>query len=156
MSSCFLSPHTNPTSPSRHFASFFEHIITSVTSKRSSESLFSIGCILLRLLPCKGRWITTQFLNPAGALAISFCFSRVWMRSWYFPQHPFTRGQSKRIHIFATKVVSAYQCFQHRCISANGTTSAVSCVTVASDWKPLNYYTLDRGTKEDVELFKVP
>lgn len=93
-------------------------------------------------------------VNYDAALAISFCFRRVWTKSWYFPQHPFTRGQSKRSHVFATKVVSAYQCFQHRCISANGTTSAVSCVTVASDWKPLNYYTLDRGTKEDVELFK--
>lgn len=156
MSSCFLSPHTSPTSPSRHFASFLNTSLHLWLQNVPLIVYFISAAFCSDCSSAKEGEFTMQFLNPAGALAISFCFSRVWTRSWYFPQHPFTRGQSKIIHIFATKVVSAYQCFQHRCISANGTTSAVSCVTMASDWKPLNYYTLDRGTKEDVELFKVP
>lgn len=79
------------------------------------------------------------------------CLSKVI--TVYFPRHPFTQGQSKRRHFFVTKVVSVAESFQHWCICTNGTTSAVSCVTMASDCKPLNYFTLSRGTKEDTELF---
>lgn len=100
----------------------------------------------------------TQLLNPADRRSSGrlLCFRCVWMKSWDFSQHPFTQSKANEATFFAAKVLSLYQCFQRGRVFANGTTSAVSCVTVASDSKPLNYYTLDRGTKEDVELFKVP
>lgn len=157
MNSCFLSPHTSPPSLSptslllpywmRHYICDFE--------------MFLWSFLLYRLHPLqrKVNYCTqTQLFNPADRRSNGrlLCFGRVWMKSWDFSQHPFTRGQSKKCHFFVAKVLSLYQCFQHRRIFANGTTSAVSCVTMASGSKPLNYYTLDRGTKEDVELFKVP
>lgn len=82
------------------------------------------------------------------------CFNRVCVKS-YFPQHSFHTGSKQEKSLFVAKVVSLYHSFERRCFFTNGSTSAVSCVTVASDPKPLNYYTRSRETK-DVELFKVP
>lgn len=164
MNSSFLSPHTSQTSLSRTsllLPFWMHHYICDFQIFPWLFLLYHPHSALTVPLQRKVNDCTqTQLLNPADRRSSGrlLCFRRVWMKSWDFSQHPFTQSQSKRSHFFffAAKVLSLYQCFQSGRIFANGTTSAVSCVTAASDSKPLNYYTLDRGTKEDVELFKVP
>lgn len=132
-------------------ASLFKCIITSVALKCSADRFSCIIRILLWLFLFKG----SELLDSDAAF--ESCRPQ---KQWPSPLFQTCLNEVMRFLTASfhteSKVLWLYQCFQRGRIFANGTTSAVSCVTVASDSKPLNYYNLDRGTKEDVELFKVP
>lgn len=107
MNSCFLSPHTSPTSLSRTsllLPFWMRHYICDFETFRWSFLLYHPRSALTVPLWRKGNYCTqTQLWNPADGRIPKWpspFVSDVFEWSHEISQHPFTPSQSKRSHFF--------------------------------------------------------